>query len=312
MALLNKRWTGSSFKTGATFRRWTGSAWKTGATTRIWTGADWIPSLRLEITGGTKYVHGLYTYHMFTKVGKTDITVKGKGEIEWLLAGGGGGGGVSNGYSVTRSWEICGGGGGTLNVLTGSSYTLTPGTYSVYVGAGGAGGGSTGNPSYISDIPTAYARGGGSGQSGQITGTDIPAKAGGSGGGAGAGLPSGAPNKNPKHPNAQTFANYGGYESRIGNYTYSGNGGGAGGAGTNASQGSVNGLIPPGSWYKPGNQPMAALCAGGRGGSEYSGDGPSGGASPMGAHGPVNSGNGGGGGYTGGSGVVYIRYLTPK
>lgn len=181
MALINKRWDGARFKTGATFRRWTGSAWKSGATVRTWSGSDWIPSLKLEATGGIKFKYGGYIYHVFNS--SSTFNVKGKGKIEFLIVGGGGAGG-SNG-------DTGGGGGAGEVVLTPVPIDITSGSYKVTVGAGGVPAlnkefmnTTNGGATVIDGIMFALATGGGGGSDGDAAeGSSGAAGNGGSGGG---------------------------------------------------------------------------------------------------------------------------------
>ena len=84
------------------------------------------------------------------------ITVNTAGTVDILLVGGGGGGG-QNYVSGTTTYG--GGGGGGGGVVYKTSFAVTPGTYSVAVGAGGAIGANGGNTSAFG--LTAYGGGGG-------------------------------------------------------------------------------------------------------------------------------------------------------
>ena len=119
MPLINKRWDGGQFRSGATFRRWTGSAWKSGATVRVWSGTDWIPSLRLALkssSGGA-----VTTYYedneiiIYRVIGHSTLTLNGSGTIFYRLIGDGGkGADISAG--VSRS-SIGTGGSGASSVI---------------------------------------------------------------------------------------------------------------------------------------------------------------------------------------------------
>ena len=114
-----------------------------------------------------------YYYHIFTESG--DLNAIRNGTCEVLLIAGGGGGGGTGGSSA-------GGGGAGGLILT--AVNLTPGSYSIVIGDGGANGGlaSTTNGSNGGDSTfaglTAKGGGGGSAQNGT-------AQTGGSGGGGG-------------------------------------------------------------------------------------------------------------------------------
>lgn len=102
--------------------------------TEYYDGTSWNPISNTgpEATGGTIIDTEIggesYRIHQFTTVGNSNFTVTKGGEVEVLIVGGGGGGGFGHG----------GGGGGGAVVYT-KSYTVTPQTYTITVGAGGAG-----------------------------------------------------------------------------------------------------------------------------------------------------------------------------
>lgn len=221
---------------------------------------------------------------LFTSVGTTTWTPPtGVYSVEYLVVGGGGGAG--NGYD-----NAGGGGGGAGMVLTGN-VAVTPGqSYTVTVGAGGAGGADTrtnnpGLPGNNSVFGSITALGGGQGLGSRTGGAvgaaqigDTTAPTGGSGtggglGGKGGGGATGAGTAN------------------------SGATGGAGGAGT------VSSIIGSSVTYGVGG-------AGGDAGAPTT----------DGANGTANRGNGGQGGKSssadsakggdGGSGVVVVRYGT--
>ena len=91
----------------------------------------------LEATGGTTSTPGDgYTYHYFTSNG-TFVISSGETDLEYfVVAGGGGGGGHAGGGG--------GGAGGVRHNLPGipngdpRAYPVTPGTYTVTIGPGGA------------------------------------------------------------------------------------------------------------------------------------------------------------------------------
>ena len=166
--------------------------------------------------------------------------------IGYLVVGGGGAGGG----------QICGGG-GAGGLLESSSYDITPGTYTVTVGAGGvadtyggtgtATNGDPGNPSVFGDF---VAIGGGRGGNYGVGGAYGPGGAGGSGGGGGAAINSPSPGTDggggwglsPSTP-APIIAGFPlytpgdtqGYPG--GSQLSSGNGGGGGGAGGQGQDG---------------------------------------------------------------------------
>ena len=283
-------------------------------------------------TGGTTSEPGNgYKYHFFTSSSTPGFeALQGEETVEYLIIGGGGGGGS------TPDFSGCGGG-GAGGFLTGS-VLVSPGTYPIVVGAGGAAQpgtkGLSGLDSSIS-FPSSLVAAGGGGGGGRSSASDV----GGSGGGAGgydppfigsAGnqyspisplFPAPAPGQGNPGGNSQPRA--------------AGGGGGAGAAGSNAPPSEAggpggNGLtgftldtgIPP-SYGTPG--PTAGRWFSGGGGGGFSPDGVSplgpaggggagGGGAGGGVAGTTNTGGGGGGanvagtGGAGGSGIVIIRY----
>ena len=85
----------------------------------------------ITATGGTITTSGNYKVHTFTSSGTFQIT-SGSGDVEYLVVAGGGGGGGDSG-----------GGGGAGMMLTGTKTSMTAGSYTVTVGAGGTGGSNT-------------------------------------------------------------------------------------------------------------------------------------------------------------------------
>ena len=75
-----------------------------------------------------------YAYHTFTSNGSLVVT-SGSAEADIVVVGGGGGGGSNN--NGGSDGGAGGGGGGVAKVAT---YPLSPGTYNITVGGGGAGG----------------------------------------------------------------------------------------------------------------------------------------------------------------------------
>ena len=230
--------------------------------------------------------------------------------VEYLVIGGGGGG--SGKY---------GGGGGAGAYRTATGFTVATQTYTITVGAGGAGGvadnsGSNGGSSIFSTITST---GGGYGSRGAGGST-----AGGSGGGGAVGANGGA---------AGTYGTAGGNGSTPSGGNYAG--GGGGGASTAGANGPSNTVAGNG-----GNGTSSSITgtsitrAGGGGGSTWTGGtvglgGTGGGGlggisntNENGTDGTVNTGSGGGSasyasgvgvnGGAGGSGLVIIRYLTAQ
>ena len=224
-----------------------------------------------------------------------------------IVAGGGAGGGTS-----TNSGGSGGGGAGgllasTTNLTSGTSYTIT-------VGAGGAGAsnivGANGTDSVLTGIATATG-GGGGGLGGNSSGTN--GVAGGSGGGGG--YVSGTAGAGTS---GQGFAGGAG----TGSSPFSGGGGGgasavgvAAASGSTGGAGSSNSISGSAVTYGGGGG-GAALVTGGAGGAGGGGTGAS--ASGVGTAGTANRGGGGGGSYgtgsaiagaSGGSGIVVISYV---
>lgn len=231
-------------------------------------------------TGGTVSYSGGYTIHSFYESGT--FTVNGSGNIEVLVVAGGGGGGSD-----------MGGGGGGGGVLTNPSYAVTPSSFAITVGGGGAGSpgvyaatpvsGSNGGNSVFGTMTAIGGGGGGSGHRTDAPYVGGPAVIGGSGGGAAARyMYSGA---------GQTFGAAGtvGQGTRGGNSPtvntnyYAGGGGGAGGnSEVNAVDGTRAGHGGPG------------IASSILGTTFYFGAGGGGGAHSAGPAG--NGGQGGGGG----------------
>lgn len=194
-------------------------------------------------TGGTVIVDGTERTHIFKAsttnfVVPADITLS---NVEYLVvAGGGGGGGSFRGGG--------GGAGGLLTSVTGdtpssnsgsvqSKLTLTTGTYTINVGAGGTGvqyliGNQGGNSSIVNPSSTALVTAIGGGGGGTYGGTG---GSGGSGGGGG-----GHTNGGPAGSGTSGQGNNGGAGFQ-GNTQCGGGGGGAGAAGVNGGSGGTGG-----------------------------------------------------------------------
>jgi len=100
--------------------------------TEYYDGSAWRPisDSNPEATGGTIVdtdIGGVpYRIHYFTDTGNSTFTVSKGGEVEYLIVAGGGGGGANHA-----------GGGGAGGLLSGTT-TVTPQTYNITVGIGGA------------------------------------------------------------------------------------------------------------------------------------------------------------------------------
>lgn len=257
--------------------------------------AGYVSNAAFSATGGTITTSGGYTIHKFTSSGT--FTPNGSGNVEVLVVGGGGGGGGNNNAGS--------GGGGGGGVLT-NTLSVTQGSYSVTVGAGGSSQTSNarGNSGGNSVFSTLTAIGGGGGGTMNDNGGN-----GGSGGGSGW-----------RQDFEGTGWGYGtggngttGQGNNGGGVHYSYGGGGGGGAGS------------AGGWA-PGYPCIYCYADGGVGGSGFSssisginttyGAGGTGGTANVSAtSGAANTGNGGTGSYSqlpssaGGSGIVIVRYL---
>jgi hypothetical protein len=228
--------------------------------------------------------------------------------VKLLVVGGGGGGGINGGG---------GGGGGGVREFT--AYNVTPGTYQVTVGTGGAQAATSsvpGSSGSLSQFGSIISIGGGGGASRDNGGSG---QTGGSGGG---GAGASASNNSPltRHIGGPGIAGQGnnagnGTASNLGASATGGGGGGAGGAGTNAaSLVSGNG----GAAYISSITGTATSYGGGAGGGPTGGGsyGTSGvNAGVNGNSATANRGGGGSGGAaatggSGGSGIVIISYLT--
>jgi hypothetical protein len=271
-----------------------------------------------KATGGTVTTSGGYTYHTFFSSGMFTPTATITGAEVLVVAGGGG----------TQGSVGAGAGAGGLVYASGQSFTSGVG-YAAIVGAGGAGaGGSTvsacnGTNSVFSNGTVAI--GGGAGN-----GLTSPSGSGGSGGGAGA----------PGATAGTGTAGQGNNGGATGS-AYSGGGGGAGAAG---GTGGANGRGGDGgvgvSTYSAWGAATATgensagtyYYAGGGGGSSWNGvsanniggqpglggGGQGGGGTPVtsgDSNGKAYTGGGGGGdngGYqwSGGSGIIIVRYTT--
>lgn len=262
-----------------------------------------------------------YRVHTFSTVGTSDFVVTRGGEVEYLIVAGGGGGGG----------RYHGGGGGGGGVLQHRGFSVTPQTYPIVVGDGGAAGlatpneaqrGSNGSNSSAFG-QTALGGGGGGGNS-----TLQPGLSGGCGGG-GAGSSTDVTNQGGNGTDGQGFAGGNGLGSGTNNLRVGAGGGGAGGRGYDALHGSapapghggdgipstISGTL---EYYGGGGGGggLAETTNAGRGGKGGGGIGALGAdTTPYATAGENGKGGGGGGSNSssnglgnGGSGVVIIRY----
>lgn len=139
----------------------------------------YLTSGPVDASGGVITIVGAYTLHTFTTPGT--LSVSSGGDVEYLIVGGGGGGAGTS----ASGWGAGGGGaGGVVTNLGFSPLTISAGSYSADVGAGGDGGpdasnytGFNGGNSSVFGI-TALGGGGGGGINPSV------AQDGGSGGGS--------------------------------------------------------------------------------------------------------------------------------
>ena len=262
--------------------------------------------------GGTVTTSGSYTIHTFTSSGMFTPTTNVN--VDYLVVAGGGG--VANSHA--------GGGGGGGGLLTSTAYSVTSGTsYSVIVGAGGAGAPysysapETGLPSSGSNssFHSLVAIGGGGGSRAYNSGVVSNGQTGGSGGGGG-----GSINSSTGTGGAATSGQ--GYAGGYGlNVAKGGGGGGAGGAGGNAIGSGSGGTSGNGGAGLSNSYSGTSTyySAGGIGGywpgiTEAAGTAGTGGVG-VDTAGGANTGQGASSGtaqltLSGGSGIVIVRYLT--
>jgi hypothetical protein len=184
--------------------------------------------------------------HTFTTVGASTLTVTQPGEVEFLLVAGGGSGG-------NRNTTNANGGGGGGGIVHKQQHYVTPGTYQVFVGAGGAAipfstslGGNNGQNSTLFGY---VAFGGGGGASTDVEGS----KAGGSSGGAASRTNGVAPSLQTDLSGARGYGNIGGAICQ--DWT----GGGGGGAGGPGIPGGHNGVS---IWAGDGGYGMPFVISG--------------------------------------------------
>jgi hypothetical protein len=263
--------------------------------------AQTIPS------GGTVTTTGSYFVHTFTSSGTFTVpSGSSLSDVEYLvIAGGGGGGSHGGGGAGGYRCSVVGENSGDLSSAE-SRLSLSAGSYTVTVGAGGAYG-NPGNTGSNSVFHTLTSNGGGYGH--KFTGG--PGGSGGGGGGSGSSYPGGA------GTSGQGRGGGGGLVHP--NVDGGGGGGGAGGGGQTAPA--------LDSYYADGGDGGAGITssitgtavARGGGGGGYGrnkglgtaggGDGRDQASNIAGTSGSANTGGGGGGnGGAGGSGIVVVRY----
>jgi hypothetical protein len=274
----------------------------------------------IKATGGAISFDGTYVTHTFNTSGS--FTPAQPILADYLVvAGGGGGAAGGGGAGGLRCTVGATGGGGTVE----SRLSLTAQSYTVTIGAGGAGvtanstQGSDGSNSVFSSITSTGGGGGGAGGGGTTAG-----RTGGSGGGGGA-FVGGSSFAGGSGTSNQGYA---GGTGRPTSTAGAAGGGGAGAVGSNGNDsGSVENGGNGGSGFTTYINGLSVVYAGGGGGAAGTGGtggtatGGGGGAgtnaSSGGTAGTANTGGGGGGrgGNTtsqssgaGGSGVVIIRY----
>jgi hypothetical protein len=275
------------------------------------------PAIAPKASGGNITTDGTYWYHTFLSSGTftpaTNLT------CDALVVAGGGGGGD----------EYAGGGGaGGLLGFTSQSFANST-SYSVTIGAGGAGSttaaakGTNGSNSVLGALTTSVGGGGGGSE-----GTAIGASGGSGGGGSyqaaggsatsGQGYAGGA--GSPTVSSVRSTGGGGGGAGAVGTDAPNNDNGGNGGAGSSAysswataTSTGVSGYYAGGGGGGIGTNSTGSVGTGGSGGA---GTGSKGTASATNATANTGSGGGGGGGSStgagtggnGGSGIVIIRY----
>jgi hypothetical protein len=241
----------------------------------------------IRATGGTIDNITGFRVHSFTNVGTTSFVIaKGTGSVNCLV--------VAGGASGARYDSNGAGGGGAGGYLEGNK-TLTIGSFTVTVGAGGAtrtGSNEAGQDGGNSVFDNAIALGGGGG------GASSVGRAGGSGGGGG----------NNTNGGAATQGNSGGLTGYGGAGRNDNSGGGAAGAGGGASAATpALGPTVAGAAGRASSITGNSVTYAAGGGVDYISN------RSVGISGAENTGNGGMGMYqansgAGGSGIVIVRY----
>jgi hypothetical protein len=291
----------------------------------VWSGTQWDQmSNKFSATGGTVTTYsagGLnYKIHTFTSSGTFVADAAGVVDI-LMVAGGGGGGGHANP-----------GGAGAGGLIYISSHGVTPGSFTITIGAGGV---NTNTGTYATAVKGndttgigLTAKGGGAGV--VWSAANLASLNGGSSGGYGTGGSVNTGASTATQPTQSGDSGVHGFGNRGGNGTYFGNpypgggGGGAGAVGQNSPGGSTAGAGGAGRTYDISGT-STTYAGGGGGGGWSSVSGMAGGAggggrgdcalsggtgtssrgftnnSSIGENGSINTGGGGGGaGRTGG------------
>jgi hypothetical protein len=294
-------------------------------TVALWLGASAFEPI--IATGGEESeisISGvIYKLHAFTASETFVVSSVGTlQELDYLVVGGGASG--ARGFPNSA----CGGGGGAGALRYATGQSITPGSYTVLVGAGGAthiSSGNYGNNGSDSSLFGVISNGGGAGATyDDAIGASNGNASGGGAGGAGGSFKAGGIGGD--------FGNNGGSHTGTGqsnSSTSAGGGGGATGAATGgvANQRGGNGGdgLDLSSLFGTSYGASGVFAGGGGGGASQVGGGfggagggaPGGALNSSGSQGFVNSGAGGGGGSSttatvnggaGGSGIVIIRY----
>jgi hypothetical protein len=289
----------------------------TEAEVEAYANGNWVPlAVVFTASGGTETTSGGYKYHTFNS-SETFTVSAGTKTVEYLIVGGGGGGGSRHA-----------GGGGAGGYRSGT-FSASPQSYTVTVGAAGSGGvansslASNGGDSSISSVATST--GGGAG--GQYSESGSVRQDNGSNGGSGGGASNAVGTTSTGGSGTSGQGNDGGDVTSNGSNWAGAGGGGASAAGGNGSSGSgnsggaggagsqwSNGTYYAGGGGGGGSQNTATGGAGGTGGGGAGGGGDDVSQTGLdGTAGTANTGGGGGGsrnndGANGGSGIVIIRY----
>ena len=249
-----------------------------------------VPAWNSSVTGGTTFTSPTHKFHQFTASGSLVVTniplaPGGASGFDIIIVGGGGGGSTDQ-YTNNRG----AGGGGAGGFRQHVNQTLANGSYSVTIGAGGAGSCPTG-----SSPPDARAANGSTTHFGPGSSLPLPIGGGGGGGGhspttvkTGAATPEGCGGGGANGEAGGAGGSYGSDGGEGASFPW-GSGGGGGGAGAVGSPGPTNntggaggaGSSPP---IIPAPSPLGVdgYVAGGGGGK--------------GSGGPTSGGAGGSGG----------------
>ena len=275
-----------------------------------------------KATGGIVSSDGTYNYHMFPYSGTFTPTTAISADV-LVIAGGGG--------STSESSGGGGAGGGAGGVCYQTSRSITAGSYTVTIGAGGAAvstGSRNSGTNTIFDTITANGGGGAGFASNDSSGNPSSGGSGGGGGGYFSINNPGAAATQGNSGGATGYGNAGG--GGITNNFTTGGGGGSGAVGQNGNGSTKSGDGGAGkdtwsSWASVTSTGVNGFYAGGGGGGCRSDQTPTPGAGGSGGGGAgagtggtagsgvANTGSGGGGSNSGtagsgGSGLVIIRY----